>query len=517
MDVPGYASVAGEPAEERSADLVLSGLRKTYGGVVALDGASLACFRGETHGFVGENGAGKSTLVKVLSGAVEPEAGTIVLDGEELRVSSPAGARAAGIATVFQELSLIPHLGVAQNLFYGREPRTRLGRISTRGLERAAADAFAAHDLRPLDPGRPVGELRLAERQLLEILKALLREPRVLVLDEPTSALLPEQVEWLFQTVRRYADGGGIAVFISHRLAEIQALCARVTVLRNGANVGSAPVADLPESALVERMLGRKLERFFPTSLPHQRVRDETVCEARGLSAPPDLHEIDLDVRAGEIVGIAGLEGQGQGTLFRALFGLRSADGSVAVRGRVAHLATPRRALKTGIGLVPEDRASQGLCLTLSVRDNIALSSLRKVSRLGLINRRRHRELVDRAVEQFSIRLGSPQQPVSSLSGGNQQKVLLARVLATSPSLLLLYDATRGVDVGTKTEIYDLMHEICGGGVGIVFYSTDASELANMADRVIVLHDGRIRAQLEGDELTEANIVAAAVGGRGTP
>lgn len=503
------------PSRTSSPDLVLDGICKSYGGVVALNSATLECRTGEVHGLVGENGAGKSTLVKILAGGVRADEGMVTLDGRTLRLGSPANARAAGIATAFQELSLIPHLSVAANLYYGQEPRSPLGRISFRKLGNASNEAFARYGLHPVDPHRPVGELRLAERQTLEILKALLLEPRVLILDEPTSSLLPEQVQWLFERVRAFAAEGGVAVFISHRLAEIEELCDHVTVLRNGTNVGSASTSDLPEPALVELMLGRRIERFFPRSVPSGRVRDEIICSLRGFSAPPDLHEVDLDVRSGEIVGVGGLEGQGQAALFRALFGLRGWTGEAVIDGRAAHLGGARRALKTGVGLVPEDRASQGLCLSLSIRDNISLSALSSVSRRGIVRRKDERELVRGAISRLSIKLRSPMQEVGSLSGGNQQKVLLARVLATSPTLLLLYDATRGVDVGTKTEIYELMHEICRSGVGILFYSTDAAELVNMSDHVVVLHDGRIRARLAGEDMTEENIVAASIGGKG--
>jgi ribose transport system ATP-binding protein len=504
-------------ARTGSQDLVLADLRKSYGGVVALDGATLVCSRGELHGVVGENGAGKSTVVRILSGAVAADAGTIALDGTEIAIRSPADAHAAGIATVFQELSLIPHLGVAQNLFYGSEPRSILGRISTRRLARAAGDVFDRFGLPRIDAHKPVYELRLAERQLLEILKALNRQPSVLVLDEPTSALLPTQVEWLFGAARRFADGGGIVLFISHRLSEIEQLCDRVTVLRNGTHVGTGLVQELPEHTLVELMLGRRLERFFPDKAQHERVRDDVVCRLREFAAQPDLHELDLEVRAGQIVGVGGLEGQGQATLFRALFGLRSFTGTFELDGQSTHPRGPSRALARGIALVPEDRASEGLCLPLSVRDNISLSSLSALSRAGLVVRTRERRLVAEARSRLAIKLRSPHQEVASLSGGNQQKVLLARTLATSPSLLLLYDATRGVDVGTKAEIYTLMHALCRDGVGILFYSTDAIELAGMSDRVIVLHDGRVRADLSGEEINEAALVAAAVGGGRKP
>ena len=492
--------------------LVLSGVKKSFGGVEALRGADLTCRRGEVHALIGENGAGKSTLVKVLAGAIAADAGDVSLFGEPLRPRSPLDAQRAGVVTVFQELSLIPDLSVAGNLFYGMEPRVRAGRIDKRSLHRAAAHSLDELGVDGMDVGRNVRELGLAERQTLEICKALVRKPRVLVLDEPTSALLPEQVEWLFAKVRAFAPGGGIVVFISHRLEEIENLSDRVTVFRGGVDVGSGAIGEMPEERLVELMLGRQIERFYPAR-GEDAEPGEAVCEIQHLSAPPRLRDVSMTIHAGEIVGIGGLQGQGQLPLFLSLFGARRSTGDVTMRGRRLRLRRPSDALKAGIALIPEDRATEGLCLSLGIRDNISLGSLGSVSTAGLISPAKERSLVRRMIVRLNISLRHVQQEASALSGGNQQKVLLARVLALEPSLLLMYDATRGVDVGTKTEIYELMREQCAKGVSILFYSTDVAELSNIADRVIVLHDGAVRAHLEGAELTERHIIAASVGG----
>ena len=500
-------------ARTGSPDLVLADIFKAFGGVHAVDGANLECYPGEVHGLIGENGAGKSTLIKILSGVFPADAGEITLRGERLQPRAPAEAAGFGIGTVFQELSLIPHLSVAQNLFYGIEPRVRATRISMRALRSAARQALADYGFPNIRPGEVVSQLRLADRQILEIIKVLIREPSVLVFDEPTSALLPEQVQWLFDTVRDFAAKGRVVVFISHRLAEIEALCDRVTVLRNGKDVGHGPMAEMPEDKLVELMLGRRIERVFPQSDRDSRVQDDVVCELEGFGSAPRLHDVDLKIKRGEIVGVGGLAGQGQADLFLALFGARRSSGRATIAGRHVHPKSPSQALSAGIALVPEDRASEGLCLALSIRDNISLGNLSRVSRYSLISARRERQLVRNAIESLHILLRHPRQEANSLSGGNQQKVLLGRILAGQPDLLLLYDATRGVDVGTKSEIYQLMLEQCARGVGILFYSTDASELANMADRVVVMHDGTIRARLAGAELTEERIIAASVGG----
>lgn len=495
--------------------LLLSRITKSFGGVHALREATLECRRGEVHALIGENGAGKSTLVKILSGALSPDAGEISLDGKPLRLKTPDAARKAGIGTVFQELSLIPDLSVAINLLYGIEPNVIAGRIGMRSLRTAAREAMARFGLASIDPDRTVRELSLAERQMVEIMKVLIRDPEVLLLDEATSALLPEQVQWLFGIARGVAERNGIVIFISHRLEEIEALSDYVTVFRSGQDVGRGAIREMPEEHLVELMLGRKVERYFPPPLEGNPEEREVVCELVDFGSLPLLHDVNLKIHQGEIVGIGGLQGQGQADLFLALYGVRPATGKLMIDGKQVHLRGPANALHAGIALVPEDRASEGLCLSLSVRDNIDLGNLGQISHLGLINLKREQTLVGRAISQLQIVLRTPLQEASSLSGGNQQKVLLGRVLARSPRLLLLYDATRGVDVGTKAEIFRLMREQCQKGVAILFYSTDASELANMADRVWVMHDGTLRAHLAGNEITEANIVAAAVGGRG--
>jgi ribose transport system ATP-binding protein len=492
--------------------LVITGLEKSFGGVQALRGANLTCKPSEVHALIGENGAGKSTLVKVLSGALRADAGEIVLGGRTVRPESPRQAREAGIGTVFQELSLIPDLSVASNLFYGIEPNVRAGRIDRRALRRAAAAALDRFGVLQIKTDASVRDLALADRQILEVCKALLREPSVLILDEPTSALLPEQVDWLFAKVREFAAGGGIALFISHRLEEIESLSDHVTVLRGGVDVGSGPIAEMAEARLVELMLGRSVDRVFPEGSDDARS-DEVVCEIGNLASPPRLKDVSLSIRKGEIVGVGGLQGQGQLPMFLALFGVIPSSGKVVVDGRTVRLRHPRAALDAGIALIPEDRASEGLCMTLSIRDNISLGSLSDLSSGGLVNPGRERRVLDSAVSKLRIVLKDVRQEVAALSGGNQQKVILARVLAQKPSLLLMYDATRGVDVGTKAEIYRLMREQCAAGNSILFYSTDAQELVNMADRVVVLHDGRIRAYLEGAEITESRIVAESVGG----
>ncbi len=489
--------------------LVLRDVHKSYSGVQALRGASFSCSFGQIHGLIGENGAGKSTLVKVLSGATTADRGAISIQGREFAARNPREAREHGIGTVFQELSLIGDLDVAQNLLYEQEPRTRTRRINRRALKARAAETLARYGLEQ-DVAQLVRDLRLAERQVLEIVKVLVREPRVLVLDEATSSLLPAQVDWLFGIARAFARDGGLVIFVSHRLSEIMTLCDSVTVLRDGRDVGHGAISELSEPRLVELMLGRKLEGVYPPRTKPPTT--EVVCRLEKFSAPPTLRQIDLDVRVGEIVGVAGLDGQGQTDLFLGLYGARRAEGRVELEGRRVNLRTPVNALNAGVGLVPEDRARDGLCLSLGAGDNMTLSSLSDVARFGFIQRAAARDRIQEGIDRLRITIRSPSAEVSSLSGGNQQKVLLARVLLREPKLLLMLDATRGVDVGTRYEIYRLMRAHCDSGGAILFYSSDIAELVNMSDRVVVLHDGAVRALLE-DDMSEASILSAVIGG----
>jgi ribose transport system ATP-binding protein len=508
------AAVTVEPESTRSPDLVLSGVTKTFGGVVALRGATVHAHSGEVHGLIGENGAGKSTLVKILSGAIAPDGGEIVYRGESLLAGATVDARRAGIATAYQELSLVPDWDVATNLLYaGGRAMRRGGRLNVRASRREAARIMREFGVSGISPARPVRELRLAERQTLEIMRALLAQPEILILDEPTSALAPDQVLWFFERVREFVAANRVVLFISHRLEEIRALCQRVTVLRDGSNVGGGMTSELTSRHLVELVAGEAAER----ALAEERARHEDLSTSpvrtrlRGFSSLPELQPVDLDVREGEIVGVAGLEGQGQLELFLALYGARRSAGTAELDGKSLHLRSPAAAIAQRIGLVPHDRAL-ALCLPLSIRDNLTLASLSDISRFGLIKRESEQELVGQAMTSLRVRARGARTAVETLSGGNQQKVLLGRVLSLRPKLLLLYDATRGVDVGTKAEIFHLVRLQAEAGVSVLFYSTDVAELIALSDRILVLHDGRVRAELKGDDITEQRIIAAVIG-----
>jgi ribose transport system ATP-binding protein len=514
-ETPAAATAAG--AAPPAGDLVLSGIAKSYGGVAALTDVDLVAHDGEVHGLIGENGAGKSTLVKILSGSVQPDAGEITIHGEVAPLDSADAARAAGVATAFQELSLVPDWDVATNLLYGREPAVVAGRLRPRALRAAAREALASLGIESINVTARVRDLRLAERQMLEISRALLLDPHILILDEPTSALTPAQVEWCFGAVRDFVGRGRMVLFISHRMEEIQDLCSRATVLRDGRDVGAGPIAEMPERRLVELMLGEAGDEVLTrTGTRRDRALRDAPAIARleSFSSGDRVHDVDLEIGAGEIVGVAGLEGQGQLELFQALFGARKSTGDTWLGDRKLRLSSPAAALEQGVGLVPSDRGL-ALCLPLSIRDNVALGNLGALSRGGLVDRGRQASIVGEVMTSLRVRARTPSQAVDTLSGGNQQKILLGRVLARGPRLLLMYDATRGVDVGTKAEIFRLMDEQAAAGVGILFYSTDVTELMTMCERVIVMHDGRVRAELAGDDLTQERIVGAAVGSSG--
>lgn len=488
-----------------------SGVTKRFGGVVALDGANFEATAGEIHALLGENGAGKSTLIKILTGAVQPDAGQIELEGQSFAPHNPIQAGKAGVAAVFQELSLVPDLTVAQNIWFRREPLSPLGTVSQRRLRSLTTDLFRRLDFPHIDPGWEVRGLSVAERQLVEVAKAVSSNPKVLILDEATSALSPREVTWLLALSRKLAQQGMLVIYISHRLAEVQEVADRLTVFRNGRTVGTRIASETSEDDVVSMMLGRKLEQLYPEK--SSSASSEIALRTHGLRLGHRLRGVDLDLHQGEILGIGGLQGQGQLELFLALFGVVRAQGHIEVHGKGTRIRSPRDALaaRIGLALVPEDRQNQGLLLPKSVRDNLTLAATSTLARFGFVNVAAERQLVAEAVRTLNIALGSPDQPAGSLSGGNQQKVVIAKLLSARSRILLLYDLTRGVDVGTKSEIFRLMRRLVADGYSILFFSTDMQELIHLSDRVAVLSDGKVSALLEGSAITEERIVRASI------
>jgi ribose transport system ATP-binding protein len=485
------------------------GVSKRFGGIRALEGMHFSAEAGEVHAVLGENGAGKSTFIQILSGALLPDAGNLTVAGVAYRPSSPRDARTAGIVPVFQELSLIPDMTVAENIFFGIEDLTVGGTISRASLRRRTEALFAGLGLTAIDPAAPVGTLTIGAQQLVEIAKSLARDPKVLILDEATSALVPGEVDWLLDTARRRANAGGLVLYISHRLEEVRRVADRVTVLRNGETVGTDTIAALSDEDIVSMMLGRRLDRLFPER--RQTTRPEVALKVSNLSAGRTLHDASFELHVGEILGVAGLQGHGQRELMMALFGAERAKGEIEVMGRPVAIRGPRHALSPAIGmaLLPEDRRTQGLLLAKPVRENVVLASLKRIAPRGIVNPRTERRLVADAVTRLQIKVESIEQPAGTLSGGNQQKVVLAKLLATEARILLFLDPTRGVDVGTKAEIFSLMRDLVSQGYAILFFSTDLPELTNVADRTLVLSYGRVAATLSGAAMTEANILRA--------
>jgi ribose transport system ATP-binding protein len=498
--------------DEAMADLELHRVSKRFGGVQALDEANLECFRGEVHGLVGENGAGKSTLVKILVAAVQRDAGEIILDSLPRNLRRPSEAIGARIGMVFQELSLLPDLTVAQNIFFGHEPLGPGGVVTGRRLSAHCFELYERMGTEVADPNQVVRELSLARRQMVEIAKVVSRDPEVIVFDEASSALGREDVEWLLDFSRRLADRGKIVIYISHKLSEILQVSDRITVYRNGRDVGVRERGTATTEELVGLMLGHRIDRLYPAQkAPAQR---EIVLEVRNLDSGPKLRGVSFVLRRGEILGIGGLTGQGQNELFRALFGIDRAGGQLLVDGKPVMIRSPRDALERSIGLalVPEDRATQGLLLPKSLVHNVSLSVLPSVLRFGLIQREREKQLALSAVERLAIKVSSVDSPVQQLSGGNQQKVVLAKLLATAPKVLMMHDSTRGVDMGTKAEIYQLLRDLTASGSSVLLYSTDNGELINMCDRILVLRQGRVQAEIGGDTMSETNLVRASLG-----
>jgi ribose transport system ATP-binding protein len=491
------------------------GISKRYGGVRALEGVNFACDQGSIHAVLGENGAGKSTLIKIAAGVVRPDEGTMSLNGQPMTFDRPAAANAAGIVCIFQELSLVPDLTVADNISISDPPR-RFGMIDQRAQRRRAEAALADIGCADIDPNLRVRDLPLSRRQMVEIAKAVRRRPRLLILDEATSALTAADVEQIYALLARLRASGTSILYISHRMHEIEALADRLSVFRNGRHIETFDKGARDPRQIVQLMIGRDIESQFPDK-PVRNDRPAPRLSISGLSwrdgRRDRLKDVSLAVGAGEIVGLGGLDGQGQNELLLALFGvLRGVEGTVTVEGQPLRAGTPADAKQPALGLalVPADRKTEGLLLPMSIADNLLAASMERISRAGFIDTDKARAAIEDGIRTLQIKLGSPGDPVSSLSGGNQQKVVIAKWLMTAPRIILLNDPTRGIDVGTKQEIYRLMRRLADSGVAILFYSTDYEELIGCCDRVAVMFDGRIVRELSGPDITEHNIVASA-------
>jgi ABC-type sugar transport system ATPase subunit len=498
-------------SNEGAIHVELRGVSKRFGGVLALKQVDLEVERGKIHALIGENGAGKSTLGKIIAGIHRPDGGTLIVNGREVHYGHPSEALRDGLATIAQELTLVPGMTVAQNVFLGREATSR-GFLDSRAQRRryAELDEVAGFGI----PGNArVGALRVADQQKVEILRALARNAELIVMDEPTAALTKDESERLFEIIRRLQQRGVTILYVSHFLHEVLALADTVTVLRDGAKIQTtAAQAETPES-LVTAMLGRSLDLTFPTKEPPPKDA-KVVLSVRGLTRGEVVKPTDLDLRAGEIVGVAGLIGSGRSELARLIFGAdRPSGGTISIDGQPAVIRGPHSALRAGIAMLPESRKEQGLLMNRSISENITLTELRKVEALGLVSNRAEKKEAGAVMRRLDVRAMSASDPVASLSGGNQQKVLFAKWLFTKPRVLIADEPTRGVDVGAKRAIYELIHDLARGGLAIMMISSELEEILGLSHRVLVMRSGEIVAEFDG-HATEDMVMQAAFGTR---
>ncbi len=495
------------PTAQPAPLLSLHGATKSFGAVNALSDGTIDILPGEIHALVGENGAGKSTLVKILAGVHQPDSGSFEVDGHAVSFRSPADSKATGISVIYQEPTLFPDLTVAENIFIGRQPRGRLGLIDRPQMRRQARELFATLGV-PIDPDRIADGLSIADQQIIEIAKAISLDAKVLVMDEPTAALSGVEVERLFAVARSLKARGAGILFISHRFDEVFELCDRVTVMRDGAFIATHDTKDITVDGLVREMVGRDIATLFPkTDAPIGDV----VLSVTDLSRAGVFSNISFDVHAGEIVGLAGLVGAGRTEVARAVFGIDEYDsGMVTMSGKKLHGHSPQAAINAGMGFVPEDRRKQGLVMDLSVARNATLTLRKQLARFGLIDSRRERRAAEEWTSRLQVKTGSQDLSVSTLSGGNQQKVVIAKWLATSPKLLIVDEPTRGIDVGTKSEVHRLISELAGQGIAVLMISSELPEVLGMADTVLVMHEGRISARFSRAEATAEKVLHAA-------
>ncbi len=487
--------------------LQLEHVSKVFPGVKALSDVHFDVRPGEVHALLGENGAGKSTLIKITSGVYKPDGGTIRVQGKLCTFDNPREAQSAGIATIYQELSLYPELTVAENIFMGHAPRGRMGMLNWGQMRERADEILESLNIHDMDVGRKVGTMSVGNRQRVEIAKALSLDAKVLIMDEPTAALTEADVERLFSIVRLLRDRGVGIIYISHRLQEVFELADRVTVLRDGQYVDTKDVADVTESDLITMMVGRTIDDMFP-KLPANIGK--TVLEVRGLNRRPNTHDVSFELRSGEILGLAGLVGSGRSEVAQVIFGFSPAEsGQILLDGKPVSIRHPGDAMNLGIAYVPEDRGTQGLVRQMRVRENVSMAVLRQISRGSFIQRKQERSLARDTVEKLRVRTFSIEQIVGRLSGGNQQKIVVGKWLATKPRILIMDEPTRGIDVGAKAEIHRLMSELAQQGLAVLMISSELPEVLGMSDRILVMREGRMVAEYSREEATQEKIAAA--------
>ena len=489
--------------------LKMEQIRKTFPGVVALDDVQFDLRRGEVHVLLGENGSGKSTLVKILSGAYRKTAGQIMLDDRLTEIHSPHHAQGLGISIIYQEFNLVPHLSAAENIYLGSERLRKTGLIDQKQLITAAQELLEGLGIK-IDVRLPVRELGIAQQQMVEVAKALSQDARILIMDEPTSALTDREIKELFTTIRRLKTNGVSIIYISHRLEELFEIGDRVTVLRDGVYIGTHQIKDLTKSGLITMMVNRELKAHYPKQ---KADVGEEVLSIENLTRKDALHMVNLSLRRGEVLGIAGLMGSGRTELARALFGIDRIDsGKIYVRGAPQSIKSPRQAIKLGLGFLTEDRKSQGLVMVLSLKDNICLPSVDRFSRLGFVSGKAETEAANQSVEDLRIKTPGIHQQVMNLSGGNQQKVVISKWLVRHADILIFDEPTRGIDVGAKVEIYQLMNQLTARGAAIIMISSELPEILGMSDRIAVMNSGRIVKEFSAEDATQEKILQYALG-----
>ncbi|KQT53794.1 ABC transporter [Aureimonas sp. Leaf454] len=493
----------------------LDAVSKSFGATKAVSDVSFSVASGTVHALLGENGAGKSTTMKLLSGLIMPDKGTLRIDGAQVRLASPRDAHRAGIQTAFQELTLVRDLSVLDNMLLPRSPRSLFGTLKRGRVAAEVQQHFESLGL-DIDLAAEVGHLDLAMRQKIEIARALYRRPRILLLDEPTSALAGNDVEWLGRIVADSKAAGITVLFISHRMPEVRDFCDTMTILRNGRHISTGRVADYSDGEVVELIIGRSLDQTFPARTATTSLKPTApVLETRALTAGKKLRDVDIDLRPGEILGIAGLQGMGQLDLFSACFGaLATRSGDIRVDGKIVHLSSPADALHPSlrIGLLPEDRKTEGLFLKLDGTTNASLPTIGAFTRGGLIDGEAERQAAEAVFSVIDVSPVASYTEAEAFSGGNQQKIAIAKWLVAESRILLLFDPTRGIDVGTKHQIYELMRAFADAGGAVLFHSTEIPELVHLSDRVVVLYEGRVAARLDLEEIDELAIMNAALG-----
>ncbi|WP_371095271.1 sugar ABC transporter ATP-binding protein [Streptomyces sanglieri] len=538
--VPQQEQEQQEQEQERqpaqAAVLEARSVSKRFPGVMALDDVSFSLRAGETHALVGENGAGKTTLIKVLTGVHRPDGGELRLGGQPVRFARPFEAQQAGISTIYQEVNLVPLMSVARNIFLGREPKNRIGLIDFARMHREATELLDGFGIR-VDPRKPLHTLGIGTRQMVALARAVSVDARVVIMDEPTSSLEPREVETLFRVIGNLRGQGIAVLYVSHRMDELYRICDRVTVLRDGRHIHTGDLAGLDRMRLVSMMLGRDLSEARRTGLTRfdgdghgegrDEGRDKGNSEGRGedndaartpertpaltatrLNRRHQLHDISLSLYGGEVLGLGGLLGSGRSGTAKVLAGALSLDsGELAVGGRTLRRPGSAGAIRAGISLLPEDRKDEGIVPGLSVRENIVLAAMPRLSRFGVVSRRKQDRVVDIFMRRLRIKASSPEQPVGELSGGNQQKVLLARWLCLEPKVLLLDEPTRGIDVGAKAEVQSLIDDLAREGLAVLLISSDIEELIEGADRIVVLRGGSVAGELEGDAVTGSRLL----------